>query len=208
MIFLLGLLVLGPACKGGSSSPPVPRVTRIAIAGVGEESEHAADPRVTRLMDAAARGLGRAGVAVQLQPAAAQPADFVLRLQLQVQTSALSEPGAAAGQAGSGVRLRALCAAIWMWMRECSTPRAVSARSSSSMAARVPDATESAGALLTASARPSPSNGTSSAAGNCTASIAPASTRSNRRPRKQTRPSASASEKTPARHAAVFSPML
>lgn len=112
VIFLLGLLLLGPACKGGSSSSPVPRVTRIVIAGVGEESEHAADPRVTRLMDAAARGLGRAGVAVQLQPAAAQPADFVLRLQLQVQTSALSEPGAAPGPAGSGVRLRALCAGV------------------------------------------------------------------------------------------------
>ena len=112
------------ACKKSQPAAPVPRVTRIAIAGVGEASEEAADPRVTRLVESAARGLGRAGVPVQLQPPAPQPADFALRLQLQVQTQERREPtgtprgpsaGAPAVSPATGpasIRLRALCAGV------------------------------------------------------------------------------------------------
>lgn len=117
LLLLVALGVSGLGCKRGSPPSPVPRVTRIAIAGVGEGSEQAADPRVTRLVEAAARGLGRAGVAVQLQPATEQAVDFTLRLQIQVQTLVSGDrpgqpPAATASTAGAatGVRLRAMCA--------------------------------------------------------------------------------------------------
>ena len=120
----LGLCLGVVACKKSPPAAPVPRVTRIAIAGVGEASEEAADPRVTRLVESAARGLGRAGVPVQLQPPAPQPADFALRLQLQVQTQERREPtGNPSGPGGkasavppatgpASIRLRALCAGV------------------------------------------------------------------------------------------------
>ena len=78
---------------------------------------------MTRLVESAARGLGRAGVPVQLQPPAPQPADFALRLQLQVQTQERREPtGTPRAERGSpavspatgpaSIRLRALCAGV------------------------------------------------------------------------------------------------
>lgn len=107
LVVWLGLGWALLACKRSPPPPPPLRVTRIAIAGVGPDSEHAGDPRVIRLVEAATAGLARAGVAVQLQPATPLPADFVLRLRLQVQTSVPGEPSPTPSP---GVRLRALCA--------------------------------------------------------------------------------------------------
>ena len=87
---LLGaaLLVSCSACK---KTPPLPavRVTRISIAGAGDD----ASPSARRLLDAAGRGLSQAGVQVQLAPAQTGAGDFALRLSLQM-SPVLADDGA------------------------------------------------------------------------------------------------------------------
>ena len=76
------------------------------------------------------------------------------------------------------------------------------------MAATGPDATLIVGPLTTAIASSGPSSGCSSASDSGTLSIAPSGRVSNKRPRNSTSVSASSRLKTPARCAAVYSPML
>lgn len=87
---LLGaaLLVSCSACKKTPALPAV-RVTRISIAGAGDD----ASPSARRLLDAAGRGLSQAGVQVQLAPAQTGAGDFALRLSLQM-SPVLADDGA------------------------------------------------------------------------------------------------------------------
>ncbi len=71
-----------------------------------------------------------------------------------------------------------------------------------------PETTHSRGALTAAMERGSPTSRASSEAGRETASIAPGGCDCMSRPRSATSASASSSEKTPARCAATYSPML
>ena len=100
------------------------------------------------------------------------------------------------------------CAAMSIGMRWQSMPRAFSRASSASSAACGPEATLSSGAFTLARSSSSPSSGIRSAAAIGTLSIPPGGTVSNSRPRRCTRPMQSSKDMTPARQAAVFSPML
>ena len=77
-----------------------------------------------------------------------------------------------------------------------------------SIASTGPDTTVSLGALAAAIARSPSSIGVTSAAASVTAVIAPTGSCCIKRPRTATTLSASSSEKTPARHAATYSPRL
>ena len=90
-------------CKKAEPAWPLPRVTRISIAGLPDSVDPDHDPRLAQLIDAAQKGLRQAGATVQLMPTSPQVADFQLRLQLKVQVGP-AEDGT------PGQRLRGLCA--------------------------------------------------------------------------------------------------
>ncbi len=86
------------------------------------------------------------------------------------------------------------------------TPRSASAFSKSATASVGPDTTQARTLLIVAMESSAGSEGRSSASGSRTASMEPAACSCMRRARVATRSSASSREKTPARHAATYSP--
>ena len=110
--------------------------------------------------------------------------------------------------AGRMESMRCECAATSMWMRRCSTPRAARSATRASTAAASPATTHCAGAFTAASDRCAPSRGRTSCSGRATLTMPPGGSSSNSRPRSVTSASASSRLKTPARHAATYSPML
>ncbi len=99
-------------------------------------------------------------------------------------------------------------AAMSMAIRWQSMPRATSDCCTRSSASVGPDSTLSEGPLIAARSSAPSASASASCAGSETLSIPPEGTRSNSCPRSSTRRTASRNSNTPARQAAVFSPML
>ena len=94
-----------------------------------------------------------------------------------------------------------------MAMRWNSMPLALRMSASRDNSASGPDTAQRSGALTEAMSSPSPISARNSSSGSDTLSIPPAGTVSNSRPRSRIRSMQSSKLITPARHAAVFSPI-
>ncbi len=114
-------------------------------------------------------------------------------------------------RARNGSRMGSSAAEWKAWevcRRRASSPRWASRTRTASTAASGPETTHSDGALTAARESSSPSSATVSSSGSGTASMAPAGSGCINRPRAATSARASSREKTPARHAATYSPRL
>ena len=100
-----------------------------------------------------------------------------------------------------------LCAAMSIATRCVSTPALARSAASASNAASGPDTTHKPGAFTDARSRSPVKYGRRSASASGTDSMPPGSIVSNRTPRRCTRPMQSSNPITPARQAAVFSPI-